>query len=84
MKRTKRTNAPIKADDTIFRRLAQGRRGGYLRVAVDEREDAHVVGAGRAAAVADCALALHRGERCEPHPDIEESYRAVDMAVAVG
>ena len=77
------------ADDVIFRRLAQGRKGGYLRARVVETPEAHYIRTPeRASAIADCALALWRGELCTTSHngdgslgDIEESYRAVDMAV---
>ena len=77
------------ADDVIFRRLAQGRKGGYLRARVVETPEAHYIRTPeRASAIADCALALWRGGLCATSHngdgslgDIEESYRAVDMAV---
>jgi len=68
------------ADDVIFRRLAQGRRGGYMKVKLDEKLDSHDLGpGGRATAVARCAVKLFEGQQCEKHPDIEESWTAREM-----
>jgi len=66
-------------DDVIFRRLAQGRKGGYMKVRVDEGREAHRIGLPRAQVVAACALRLYRGVPCESHPDLEEAYRPQDM-----
>ena len=67
----------------IFRRLAQGRRGGYVKVRVDERLDQHDVTRDRAAAVARCVVGLFNGRPCDlaSHPDLEEAWRPMDMAL---
>lgn len=66
-------------DDVIFRRLAQGRQGGYMKVAVDEGKESHTIGLERAKVVGGCALRLFRGQPCSLHPDLEEAHRPSDM-----
>ena len=61
------------------RRLAQGKRGGYVKLRVSEDREAHTLGAGRAAVLAECVVRLYEGQPCAPHTDIEEAYRAGDM-----
>lgn len=59
--------------------MAQGKRGGYVKLRVSEDREAHTLGVGRAVVLAECVVRLHEGKPCAPHTDIEEAYRAGDM-----